>query len=119
MVFELFRWWYGAGWLQTAGYIKEWPSSVRLSFSMPLLVKTLFAPWRRITSVGGRGIDAKIRASVDNLVSRMVGFVSRLLVLFTAALLVFLAVISAIIATIIWPLIPIAIIFFLFKGVVG
>ncbi len=119
MVFELFRWWYGAGWLQTASSIRDWPSGVRRSFSVPLLLKTLFAPWKRITSISGRGFDAKVRASVDNFVSRMVGFTSRVFVLLAAALLLFLTTVLGVVATIIWPLIPVGIIFCLVKVFIG
>jgi len=86
---------------------------------MPLLVKTLFSPWRRISSYGGRSFDAKVRASVDNFVSRLVGFVSRLLVLIAATLLLALTVIAGVIATIAWPLLPIGIVYCVYRGLVG
>ncbi len=119
MVFELFRWWYGEGWLQTAKSVNNWTTAVRLTFSLPLLIKTLFSPWRRIITIPGRSLDAKMRAIVDNLVSRVVGFVTRLMVLIAALGLLAVAAVTAVVATVVWPLVPVLIVFCIFKGIVG
>lgn len=119
MIFELFRWWYGAGWLQAVHNVNDWTTGVRRAFSLPLLVKTLFAPWRRIISISGRGLDAKIQAGVDNLVSRTVGFMSRFIILIAAALLMFLVFVAGSVLVIVWPFIPIAIVAGVIKGITG
>lgn len=119
MVFELLRWWYGAGWLQAARSIQEWTGSVRQAFSMPILVKTLFAPWRRIVSLKGRSLDAKLRASLDNLVSRTVGFITRFMVLIASFLLLCLMFIAGLIVTIVWPFLPVVIVYCIIRGITG
>ena len=105
-MFELLRWWYGPGWLLAFRRIGERTHNVSHAFSVPILLKTLFSPWKRIMTTGAKGIDAKMQAVVDNLVSRMVGFVTRLMVL-TAALVMttgtFIMSASIVLA---WPFIP-------------
>jgi hypothetical protein len=88
-------------------------------FSVPILLRTLFSPWKRIITYPGSSIDAKIRAFGDNLVSRFVGFTVRLFVLFTAAIM--LCVVSAVacIELVVWPLLPILVVVTLVKGITG
>jgi len=71
LVTELFKWWYTAGLRQRLKKI-----SVRLDgtidyFSMDLLVKTLFAPFRQISAGKVDGsLEVKMRALIDRLFSR-------------------------------------------------
>lgn len=106
MLFALLRWWYGPGWLLAFRRIGERTHNVMHAFSVPILLKTLFAPWKRIMTTGGKGIDAKIQAALDNLVSRTVGFVTRLIVLFTALIMTSGAFIMGVAIVAVWPFIP-------------
>lgn len=89
------------------------------TFSMPLLLKTLFSPWRRLGGLGGKSIDAQIRSFIDNLISRVVGFITRLLVLIAGALIMLVVFIAGIVFTIIWPFIPVGIVYCVVRGIVG
>lgn len=88
-------------------------------FSVPILIRTLFAPWKRIVTYPGASIDAKIRAFGDNMVSRTVGFTVRLLVLLTAALMLIMVSLAALVEIVAWPLAPIAALILLAKGITG
>ena len=88
-------------------------------FSVPILLRTLFAPWKRIISYPGASLEAKLRAFTDNLVSRAVGFVVRVLVLLTALTLEALAACVGVVWIILWPLLPVAAVVLLIKAVVG
>lgn len=47
-------------------------------FSIPLLVRTIFAPWRRDSeSTRGLSLPQILRVAVDNLLSRIIGAVIR------------------------------------------
>ena len=92
---------------------------VSRSFSIPILLRTLFAPWRRVISYPGKTIEEHFRAFVDNVVSRMVGFVVRLIVLISAGLIILLTALGYGLLAIIWPLIPLIIIFCIVMGVIG
>ncbi|HET8671908.1 MAG TPA: hypothetical protein VFM05_15210, partial [Candidatus Saccharimonadales bacterium] len=119
MIFEMLRWWYTTGWLQTLERVTTWPQSVERAFSIILLLRTLFAPWKRIVSMPGKSLDAKLRATLDNLVSRLIGSVVRFGVLIVAGISTFAAFAAAALLAVVWPLMPIGIIFFMIKGIVG
>lgn len=119
IIIEILTWWYRQGWMQVAKNTEQRFFKVSHLFSVPILVRTLFAPWRRIITYPGASIDAKLRAMGDNMVSRVVGFSVRALVLFSAGVMLLLSSIVAGIQLIVWPLIPPAAIVTLIKGIVG
>jgi len=114
MFFEFFTWWYGKGWLEAWLRIRQWITKVQLEFSIPVLLHTLFSPWKQIISFPGRSLGDKFRAALDNLVSRCVGFMVRLMVLITAVLLTVVAGLLGLVIAIAWPFVPAAFIFCLY-----
>jgi len=101
------RWWYGPGWRDTASALSERMHHTMMAWSMPILVRTMFAPWRRIITASTGSLDQKLRALVDNLVSRLVGFMVRLAALMAAcAMLTCYAVLGGLVL-ILWPVLPI------------
>lgn len=119
LALELFTWWYGQGWIHLAKNARKRIIGTSNMFSVPILIRTLFAPWKRIITYPGASIDAKIRAFGDNMVSRAVGFTVRLLVLFTAAIMLIFVSIAAVAEISTWPLVPIAALIMLVKGITG
>ncbi len=113
------RWWYGAGWKLIQKSVRVRMRRTVDSFSMPTLFKTLFAPWKRILSAPGAGIDAYLRAIVDNAVSRLVGFTIRIVVLLTAGVCFISVGIAGILQILVWPLIPLLAIAAFVWGVIG
>jgi len=112
------RWWYGAGWNTLVHNVQRRNQRTIDSFSIPTLLRTLFAPWKRIVSAPGAGIDAHLRAIGDNAISRLVGFTVRLTVLVSAAVsLAFLAVFG-LIQIAVWPFIPFAAVGLIIGGLV-
>lgn len=118
MIIELLRWWYGPGWLSQVGRITTRTRNVAHAFSTVVLLKTLFAPWRRIVTSGGKSIDAKMQAVIDNFVSRTVGFFSRLIVLIAALVMVSGTFVMSLLIVLIWPLLPLSVIGFVVRGLV-
>lgn len=118
-VVELFGWWYGRGWQATIQSIPRTLKSIYEAFSVPVLVRTLFDPWKRIISYPGASLDTKLRAFADNLVSRAIGFVVRFFVLCTACMVSVIAVVLGVLYFVIWPLIPLCIVILLAKGIIG
>lgn len=117
MVFELLRWWYGAGWLRAMSRIQTRTTNVLHAFSAGTLLKTLFSPWKRI-QYAGRSFDAKVQALVDNFVSRTIGFIVRIGVLIAAGLMTLGSLIVSIAIVIVWPFIPFVVVFLFYKGFV-
>ncbi len=116
MILELFRWWYGQGWQLVFKRAEQRMLAVGQDFSVATLLRTLFAPWRRIMTYPGSGLDAHLRAMVDNFVSRCVGFVVRISVLLAVAVIAILTLVVGLLQVLLWPLVPLAIIASLIKG---
>ena len=116
LVGEYIHWWYGPGYLWLLRGIGGRLHRLALSFSVPILIRTLFAPWKRIISYGGTGLQAQLRAAVDNAVSRLVGFMVRVVVLVVAALLMAVTALIGLILLILWPLAPGIALFLIVRG---
>ncbi|HEY1835686.1 MAG TPA: hypothetical protein VGG13_02595 [Candidatus Saccharimonadales bacterium] len=119
LALEFFAWWYGQGWRGLAKNMRRRVHMTAQMFSAPILLKTLFAPWRRIVTTPGAGIDAKMRAIGDNMVSRAVGFTVRVLVLLSAGIMLLIVGIVAIVELVAWPLLPAIAVLLLVKGLAG
>lgn len=118
LVLQMFAWWYGEGWRMAARSISRGIRGISRLFSVPILARTLFAPWKRIISYPGASLDAKLRAYGDNVVSRGVGFAVRFLVLLTALTTGTFVAVGGIVSFILWPLIPPAAIFLILRSFV-
>ena len=103
---EFIRWWYGPGFSRLFKLTIRRIQGIVLAFSLPLLIRTLFAPWRRIISYGGESIKERFQAMLDNLISRIVGTCVRLIVILAAVIAVILLSIVGAILLVVWPLLP-------------
>ncbi len=119
MLLEFFTWWYGRGWQEIIKDSLAMLDRVQLSFSIPVLLRTLFSPWKQIVDMPGKSIDQKFQVLLDNLISRTVGFFVRIFALVAAAILLVVTAVVGIIMTIAWPVIPLLIIYCAFRGIIG
>jgi hypothetical protein len=116
---QFFSWWYGRGWTGLASRIRAQLAAFTALFSVNILLRTLFAPWRRIMSYPGAGLDAHMRALLDNLISRAIGFFIRILVLFAAGVSVIVLAVVWLVELILWPLLPPAILVCIVVGAIS
>lgn len=87
-------------------------------FSVPLLFKTIFEPWKRdILSTKGASLDVIFRVWIANLISRLVGFVVRLGIILTGLVLVILVLAVSISATAGFVLLPVLAVGMMVMGV--
>jgi hypothetical protein len=100
------QWWYGPGWRDASSRLMARLHDTYLTFSLPILVRTLFAPWRRIISPAGASLQARFRAVIDNAVSRAVGFTMRLSLLVAALVILAFNLILGGLILVLWPVIP-------------
>lgn len=100
------KWWYGAGWADCAQRAGRYLQRLESSFSIGILLRTLFAPWKQIVSINKGSVDDRAKAVVDNLISRLVGFIVRIIALISAAVILALGAVLALAAVIAWPLLP-------------
>lgn len=78
-------------------------------FSIGLLVRTLFDPFRQISAGQVRAqapLAVKMQAFFDRLFSRVVGAVVRLLVLFAGLVVISLRAVWAVGSIVVWALLP-------------
>ena len=108
-IIEMFFWWYSHGWYAFISKTRNWLSSITDFFSMDSLVRTLFKPFRQISAesaAGNASLDLKFHMFLDRLVSRLIGFFSRLVLLFTGSIIIVIGGILCLLLIIIWPFIP-------------
>ena len=105
---EMFFWWYAKGWRVFISRARVWFSSVTDFFSMDSLIRTLFKPYRQISAnnSGGGSLDLKFHMFIDRLVSRLIGFCSRLILLLTGCVIIVVCGILCLVCIVLWPFIP-------------
>ena len=111
LVGAFIAWWYGRGW---AGTFEQTGHRMKIlveMFSIPILVKTMFSPWKQIVSVSSKdqALNMKMRAVLDNIISRFVGFWVRFIVLITGLMAMLLAAVIGLVWVVAWPFIPLLI----------
>lgn len=119
LVANIFIWWYQAGWRQLLQRSRRFMSTVVGVFSVPILLQTLFSPWRRIITYGDNSFGSGIRAGLDNLISRVVGFSVRVIVLMAAAIIISLVAALTLAVLVAWPLVPPAAVGLIMWGLIG
>ncbi len=107
----LLSWWYSDGIKQALGRIGSRFGGLLDYFSIDLLARTLFSPFRQISAGSVRGpIGLKLRAFADQLISRIIGAIVRSIVIVVGAVAVLVQAILSILALLLWlcmPLVPI------------
>lgn len=100
-------WWYGEGWKQRAGLIRERLARTLDFFSIGLLLRTLFSPFRQISTGKVNGpLSVKLQALADKLISRLIGAGLRLVMIFTASLAVAVQAVFGGIILVVWVVVP-------------
>jgi len=109
LVVGFFRWWYLRGWLGLINKVQSILRSLLDSFSISLLLKTLFSPYKQISAYGsgGSSIQAQLSDAADKLLSRMIGFVLRVVIIFTGIIAMLIDIILSSFVILLWPLLPI------------
>lgn len=122
LVTELFKWWYGAGVRQRMQKIALRLDGTIDYFSMDLLLKTLFSPFRQISAGSVEGsLEVKFRALIDKLFSRIIGAFVRCVLLVIGCVTIALQVVLGVVILMAWllvPLLPIIGLVLSLKGVV-
>ena len=108
LIIALFSWWYTAGWAQLGERALKRIASVLDFFSIGLLLKSLFAPFRQISVGSVQGpLSVKLRAWGDKQISRAIGAMVRSGVIVFGLLATLMMCVVAIGLLLIWPLVPI------------
>ncbi len=104
----LLGWWYGAGWRNRLRMIVERLARAYDFFSLDLLLKTLFAPFRQISAGQVKGsLSVQLRAFFDRLLSRCIGAIVRMIMLVVGAVWTTTLAIIGVIEGLLWLFVPI------------
>ncbi len=100
-------WWYGAGWRARMVAIGERLAKTFDFFSVDLLLRTWFAPFRQIgTDQAQPGLAGQMRAFFDQLVSRIIGGIVRTIMMIVGTFVLVATGIAGIIEGILWLFVP-------------
>lgn len=104
----LLSWWYGAGWVAEARRVRERIASIADYFSIDLLARTLFSPFRQISAGRVDGpLAIKWRAFVDRLISRIIGALMRTILIVIGIVSITVAAVIGCISLVIWLAVPV------------
>jgi len=106
-VLNVLSWWYGAGWRQRAMKLKEQLAATEDYFSIDLLIKTLFSPFRQISAGKVQGpLGVQMRAFFDRLISRAIGGMVRSFMVIVGTLALIFNGIFGLILLFLWGVVP-------------
>jgi hypothetical protein len=102
------RWYYGEAAKNVLLAWRNYVVFVANYFSIPLLLRTLFAPWRRDITRKPRGLDFKklFEYFAFNAISRGLGFLVRFVTVCVGIISLFLTAIAGAIFFVFWVLLP-------------
>lgn len=107
VIVGIITWWYSAGFVQALRSVGVRLAGLFDFFSIDLLFKTLFSPFRQISAGSVDGpLGVQLQAFFDKLISRLIGAVVRTVVIFVGIVcLVAMLVLSAF-YLLVWLLMP-------------
>jgi len=107
LALALFSWWYTTAWKNLAQQIERRVDRCLDFFSVGLLFRTLFDPFRQISAGSVRGsMDVKMRAFADRSFSRVFGAFVRTLFIVLGLLTSAVLIIVGFVQLLLWPIVP-------------
>ena len=102
-----FAWWYSGGWRGQVARVGDVLVRTNDWFSIPLLLKTFFAPFRQISANEfGNDIGSNFRAWGDRMFSRLIGAFMRFFIIIFGIVTLVVVLIISLIRLILWPVFP-------------
>lgn len=106
-VIGLMSWWYGRGWRNAAMRVGQRLVNLEDYFSIDLLLKTFFSPFRQISAGRVQGpLGVQMRAFFDRLVSRVIGAMIRLFTILIGLIAIVIYAVIGVVVLVVWALIP-------------
>ena len=120
IVVGFFSWWYGGGWRQRVVEMRDMLLHLYDYFSIDILVRTWFAPFRQISAERVQGpAGVQLRAWFDKLISRFIGAFIRSVTIIAGIVVLTLAALFALVQVVIWPIVPLLPIVLVVLSVIG
>lgn len=107
VMWGMMAWWYTEGWRQCAWRVKERLEATFDFFSIDLLLRTLFSPFRQISAGQVRGpLNIQMRAFFDRLISRCIGLIVRVMMIVVGSLTIGCSLLAGGILLAAWAVVP-------------
>lgn len=120
IVLAIFSWWYSEGWARSVRQAGDRVEGVLDFFSVGVLLKTLFAPFRQISAGQVRGpAEAQFRAFLDRTFSRFIGAFMRGMMIIAGFLTAVFVGVVGLVQIVVWPLVPLLPLFGLLAALAG
>ena len=104
----ILSWWYQGGLVDRIKIVKNRLTASVDLFSINLLIRTLFNPFRQISAnTSGISIAEKIQAYFDRLLSRLIGAVVRMFMIIFGSIYIILQVLFGVMTLSFWLVVPI------------
>ncbi len=118
IILQFWGWYYSGAVKSLVKIWKNFIIFVREYYSVSLLLRTLFYPWRRDATKYGRGFSFKnfFETLSFNLISRGLGFFIRSITIVIGLVCLLGVIILGFLALIIWLVLPVALLFFIIIG---
>lgn len=108
VIVGIIGWWYGRGLRLQIERLLNRVMSVYDYFSIDLLLRTLFAPFRQISAGHVRGpLAVQLRALGDRLFSRLIGAVVRCIMIVIGAAACIVILVIALLGLVLWLVAPV------------
>ncbi len=108
ILWGMMTWWYTDGWRQCLERATLRLEATLDTFSIGLLLSTLFSPFRQISAGNVRGsFDAQMRAFVDRTISRFIGMMVRLVMIVVGCVVIVCNVVFGLLFVLGWALVPV------------
>ncbi len=119
IILQFWKWYYTRA---VKGLINIWKNFiifVQEYYSIPLLLRTLFSPWKRDVTRKPRGLDIKklFEALAFNAISRTIGFLVRSVTIIFGLICLLGVIVLGFIALIVWLILPFVLIFLIIMGI--
>lgn len=103
----LLSWWYGAGWRGRAAAFRNKLAGTMDYFSIDLLLRTLFSPFRQISAGNVNGsLSVQMHAFFDQLISRVIGAFVRSIMIIIGVMTLIVYGLIGLGLLILWAFIP-------------
>jgi len=117
-LFDIFGWWYGRGVLDFLNFLKAVLIKIVDIFSVRLLLRTFFAPWKRDTaSIAGLPLNLMLRVILFNLISRLIGMFIKTIIFLLFVLVALIFIFLAVFLFLVWIFLPLIILAGLIVGI--
>lgn len=108
-IIGILGWWYGQGWRERAVRLGDKLAGTMDYFSIDLLARTLFSPYRQISAGKVRGpLGVQMRAFFDRLISRVIGGMIRLVMIVIGTVAIILHAVIGLVLLVAWAVVPVA-----------